>query len=62
MSTPATPLTQRQVEILEAIRHVRLTFDTYARLLAQNIQIRFEPKPPIHTIAGQIYVPAFDSS
>ena len=49
-------------EILEAIRHVRLTFDTYARLLAQNIQIRFEPKPPIHTIAGQIYVPAFDSS
>jgi hypothetical protein len=49
-------------EILEAIRRVGLTLETYTRLLTQRIQIRFESRPPPHTLAGQIYVVAFDSS
>lgn len=49
-------------EILEAVRRIRLTTEAFACLLAQRIQIRFDPRPPPHTLAGQIYVPAWDSS
>lgn len=49
-------------EILEAVRRIGLTLETFARILAQRIQIRFEARAPPTTLAGQIYVPAFDSS
>jgi hypothetical protein len=51
-------------ELLEAFRRTRLTAETYARILAERIQIRFEHRPPTTTLAGQIYVPtwALDSS
>jgi len=49
-------------EILEALRRVRLTAEAFAHLLADRVQIRFDPSPPPHTLAGQIYVPAWDTS
>jgi hypothetical protein len=51
-------------EILEAFRRIRLTAETYMRILGERIQIRFEHRPSMTTLAGQIYVPtpALDSS
>jgi hypothetical protein len=49
-------------EILEAVRRIRLTLETFARILTTRIQIRFESRPPLTTLAGQLYVPVFDSS
>ena len=51
-------------ELLEAFRRVRLTAETYARMLAEHIQIRFEHRPSMTTLAGQLYVPtpALDTS
>lgn len=50
--------------LCEAFRRVRLTAETYARILCEPIQIRFEHRPPKTALAGQLYVPtpALDSS
>jgi len=45
-------------EILEAVRHTGLSAQTFARIFAKRIQIRFPTQPPPHTLAAQIYVPA----
>jgi hypothetical protein len=50
--------------LLEAFRRIRLTAETFARILTERIQIRFEHRPPKTTLAGQLYIPtpALDSS
>jgi len=47
-------------EILEAVRRIPLNAQAFARILAQRIQIRFQTRPPPHTLAAQIYVPAWE--
>ena len=49
-------------EILEAVRRAGLTAENYAQVLTRRIQIRFESRPPRNTIAGQIHIPAPDTS
>lgn len=50
--------------LLEAFRRIYLTAETFARMLTERIQIRFEHRPPKTTLAGQLYIPtpALDSS
>jgi len=49
-------------EILEAVRRIHITAEHYTTILARRVQIRFEHRPPLTTLAGQIYVPGFDTS
>ena len=46
-------------EILEAVRRIGMSPQAFAGTLAQRIQIRFEGRAPPHTLAAQIYVPAW---
>jgi hypothetical protein len=49
-------------EILEAVRRIHVTAESYAAMTAKRVQVRFEHRPALTTLAGQIYVPILDTS
>jgi hypothetical protein len=52
----------RFTEIIEAVPPIRITPGHYATIIAKRVQVRFQHRPPLTTLAGQIYVPGPDTS